>query len=89
MSVVQRDRTLIVWIGLIAATVAAWVLGTDHGIDDAQVASSLVLLIAFAKIRFVGRYFMELRDAPAILVGLFEGWVLVVCGAVVAMYLAA
>lgn len=83
-----RNVISVVWLGLIAMTLLSWWLGTDHGIKDVQAASVLVLLVAFAKVRFVGMYFMELRHAPTPLRLLFEGWCGVVCTAIVVMYLA-
>ncbi len=62
-------------------------MGTDHVFDDATLAGSLILLVAFIKVRFVGLYFMELRHAPIPLRLVFEGWCLVVCSAVIGMFL--
>lgn len=75
-----RSRVTLVWIVLIAATALSWMLGTDHGIssDDQSVASVVILLVAFVKIRFIGLWFMELREAPWILRGLFEAYCLIV-----------
>lgn len=81
-----RSSITIVWFVLIGATVISWYLGTDHAIDDATLAGSLILLVAFIKIRFVGLYFMELRHAPIPLRLVFEAWCLVVCAGVVGMF---
>lgn len=86
MSALLRDRVTLVWAGLVAATASTWILGTDHGLDDAQAAGVVILLITFLKVRFVGRWFMELRDAPVVLAALFDGWVAIVCGVVTVMY---
>jgi hypothetical protein len=65
---------------LVAATVLSWALGTSHGFgDDHNLNSALILLIAFVKVRFIGLYFMELRDAPLALRGIFEAYCAVVC----------
>jgi caa(3)-type oxidase subunit IV len=53
-----------VWVVLIVATAATWTLGTNHGFGNHTLASVAILLIAFIKVRLVGLYFMELRDAP-------------------------
>jgi hypothetical protein len=87
MTALLRTPITGIWGLLIGMTLISWYFGTDHGIDDAQVASVLVLLVAFFKVRFVGLYFMELRDAPIPLRALFEGWCTVVCSAVIVMYL--
>ncbi len=87
MDLIARDRTLIAWAVLISATALSWWLGTDHGFDDPRIAAVAVLFVGFFKVRLVGLYFMELRLSPPVLRALFEGWCLVVCGAVVTLYL--
>jgi hypothetical protein len=83
-----RTRATVVWLGLIAATLVSWALGTDHGFDDHRAASTLIMLVAFTKVRFVGLYFMELRESPAALRLIFEGHCVVVSAAVLGYYLA-
>ncbi len=78
-----------VWCVLIAATMITWYLGSDHGIPNHHVATVVILLVAFVKVRFVGLYFMELRDAPALLRGIFEAHCILVCSALVVVYLTA
>jgi hypothetical protein len=51
----------------------SWILGSGHG-GEAETATLVVLAVTFLKVRFVGAYFMELRDAPRILRSLFDGW---------------
>jgi heme/copper-type cytochrome/quinol oxidase subunit 4 len=80
---------VVVWGILIAATLLSWYLGADHGIHNHRVATTVILLVAFVKIRFVGLYFMELRDAPSRLRTLFEAHCLMVCTAMLTVYLAA
>jgi caa(3)-type oxidase subunit IV len=83
-----RNRVTIVWLVLVCATVLSWWLGTDHGfVHGASSASVVILAVAFMKARFVGLYFMELRDAPLVLRGLFEAYCLVVLTVVMTMYL--
>lgn len=80
-----RHRSTVVWIGLVVATLASWVLGTptSRGI---QTATAGALAIAFLKVRYVGLDFMEIRGAAALLRAAFEAWVLLVGGTVVALY---
>jgi hypothetical protein len=47
----------------------------------------IIFVVAFVKVRFVGLYFMELRQAPVILRSLFEGWCVVVCLLLAGLYL--
>ncbi|WP_161600578.1 cytochrome C oxidase subunit IV family protein [Mycolicibacterium hodleri] len=79
----------VVWILLISATALSWALGTHHGIvDDPTAASLIILAIAFIKIRFIGLYFMDLKDAPLALRALIEAWCLIVFCLTAAFYLA-
>lgn len=82
-----RTPATIVWLALVVATVASWVLGTNHGISNHAYASVVILLIAFIKVRLVGLYFMELRAAPLVLRGLFEAYCGIVGTAVVVLFL--
>lgn len=84
-----RSSASAVWLFLVLATVVSWALGTDHGfVDSHTTASILILVVAFAKVRFVGLYFMELKDAPVPLRLLLEAWCLVVCSLTIGFYLA-
>jgi caa(3)-type oxidase subunit IV len=79
MTALLRTPATAVWVILITATGVSWALGTQHGMHDHRLASVIILLIAFIKVRLVGMYFMELRDAPNVLRGLFEAYCFVVC----------
>lgn len=85
-----RTRATAVWSVLIAATLVSWWLGTDHGFgDDHRAAGVAILLVAFFKARLVGLYFMELRQAPIALRAVLEGYCVVVCAALIVMFLVA
>ena len=73
-------RLSAVWAVLVAATLASWLLGGGHG--------AAVVAIAVWKVRLVGLYFMELRTAPVPLRVVFEGWVVVTGGTLIALSLA-
>ena len=64
------------WSLLIAVTITSWVLGSDHGPDGGQrdLVAGVILALTFTKIDLVGRYFMELRDAPPALRRAFDAW---------------
>jgi hypothetical protein len=47
------------------------------------------MLVAFVKMFLVGTYFMELREAPQVLRGVFLGYCLLVFSVVTGMYLLA
>lgn len=83
-------RTTAVWGVLILATAVSWWLGTDHGLgseSDSQAATVVILTVAMVKVRLVGLYFMDLRDAHAALRALFEVYCAGVCAAMVLSYL--
>ncbi|MVU80792.1 hypothetical protein GPX89_26505 [Nocardia sp. ET3-3] len=88
MIALARTRATMVWLILIAATSISWALGVEHalGRDGQTTASVIILLVAVVKLRLVGLYFMELRDAPTILRGLFEAYCVVVGAVTLGMY---
>jgi caa(3)-type oxidase subunit IV len=87
--VLLRTPATAVWVVLILATVVTWTLGTNHGFANHTLASTVILLIAFIKVRLVGLYFMELRGAPTVLRGLFEAYCAIACTVVVGVFLLA
>ena len=89
MTALVRTPATAIWIVLILATIASWTLGSDHGIGNHTLASVAILLIAFIKVRLVGLYFMELRDAPTVLGGLFEAYCVIVCTLLIGVFLVA
>lgn len=97
MSVLDRGTDaaqraiVIVWVLLVIATCASWVLGVNETgtPGDVHPANALLLVIAMAKVRFVGAYFMELREAPLPLRLVFEIWTWGTAVALCAMYLLA
>jgi heme/copper-type cytochrome/quinol oxidase subunit 4 len=86
--VIARDRTAVVWAILVLATLASYVLGEDKLIHTQDVVSVAVIAIAFIKVRLVGIYFMELREAPALLRYAFEAYVAVAATVLAVLYLA-
>jgi hypothetical protein len=85
-----RSRITAVWSLLIFATLLSAWLGTGHGLGagaDHTLATLAIIVVAFLKLRCVGLYFMELRHAPPALRAVFEGYVAVVCGVLIGLYL--
>lgn len=73
------------------ATCLSWWLGQDHSVSsdisgDYRIVSSGLIVIAFIKVRIVIRYFMEVREAPLALKLVCDGWVVLVCGAIIYLY---
>lgn len=91
MASLMRTNASLAWLVLVGLTVLSWTLGTDHGLGaTGQTAASLVIItVAVFKIRLVGLYFMELRQAPLTLRGLFEGYCVVLLSLLFGIYLLA
>jgi hypothetical protein len=88
MSAVFLSRASAAWLLLAALTLSSWVLGTSQGSGDGHAVASLTIIcVAAFKIRLVGLYFMELRDAPGVLRWIFEGYCVVLTTLLVVMYL--
>ncbi|MFC3778459.1 cytochrome C oxidase subunit IV family protein [Mycolicibacterium holsaticum] len=87
-SIVRSNATLI-WLLLSALTVVSWLLGSDFGFSGLGhvTVSLIVIVVALFKVRMIGMYFMELRDAPLELRGLFEGYCLTLFVLMVGMFL--
>lgn len=81
-----RNTTTLVWSGLIVATLMSWFVGVGHGLGEGF-AGVVILLIAFVKVRFVGRHFMEVRHAPLGLAAVFDAWIVVVAAALIGLFL--
>jgi caa(3)-type oxidase subunit IV len=77
-------RVAVVWLVLLTATFLSWESARSSG--EYRLASAVVLLIAFLKARLIGLEFMELRTAPPLLRFVFEAWVVVACGTLLAIY---
>ena len=77
-------RITAVWLLLVLATLFSW--ESAHVGNDHRLSSSIVLVIAFIKVRFVGLEFMELRHAPLPLRLIFELWVILACAALLILY---
>jgi len=80
-------RVTVVFVGLVVATCITWWLGSGSSPTGGALglAAMLTVLIAFAKIYFIGRDFMELRSAPSGLRAAFNGWVGAVAVAAIAL----
>jgi hypothetical protein len=80
-----RARSTVVWVVLVVATLVSWTVGSEHGTGSA--VAVVVLGVALFKVRFVGLDFMELRQAPLLLRGMFECYCVVLWCVLAGMYL--
>ncbi|MDX1888928.1 cytochrome C oxidase subunit IV family protein [Mycolicibacterium sp. 050158] len=78
MSAHVPSRVTVVFAGLVLATCITWALGSTARLTGAgfDVAATLTIVIAGAKIFFIGTDFMELRAAPVVLRAVFVMWIL-------------
>jgi hypothetical protein len=79
-----------VWIILSAITIVSWFLGPARvaGTAVASVPITVaVLAMALIKARLIIRYFMEVRTAPSWLKLATDAWLVVLWGALLAIYL--
>ncbi|MCY4426732.1 MAG: cytochrome C oxidase subunit IV family protein [Halieaceae bacterium] len=89
MSLINSKVTY-VWCFLAVLTGVSWVLGDGYDPGTAEgyrYVTIALLVLAFFKTRLVIMYFMEVLNAPLPLRGIFEGWVIVVCGILITLYL--
>jgi caa(3)-type oxidase subunit IV len=88
MRTLVQTKASLAWLVLVALTVTQWVIGTHSGVGAPHVSASLVIfVVAVFKARLVGLYFMELREAPIALRGVFEGYCIALLAVLSTMYL--
>jgi heme/copper-type cytochrome/quinol oxidase subunit 4 len=86
MHTIRRNEIVAAWAVLVALTALSWWLGSDHGVTVA-LATTTILVVAFAKIAVIGHSFMELgAAAPALRIAFF-GLTALICVTLVGLYL--
>lgn len=85
MASLIRNRASLIWLVLVLATLVSFET-MQLGENGARVLRAIILLIAFGKVLLVGREFMELRQAPRLLLWFFQAWVGIVCCALIVLY---
>jgi hypothetical protein len=86
----SAHRITLVWLVLVLATGVSWWLGTGvpAGASGSRlVATALLLVVAFVKVRLIVRHFMEVERAPLALRIATDAWIVVVGLALLAFYL--
>jgi hypothetical protein len=89
MRALLRDRLVIVWLMLIAATLLSAGIGGVHGFARSAgttAASEVVLAIAFGKVAAVIFNYMDIRRAPRALKILWGVWLAVVLSVLTWIY---
>lgn len=82
--------TTVVWAILSAITIVSWFLAPAHGHGVAVASTGItvaVLVLAVVKARLIIQHFMEVRTAPVWLKLATDGWLVVLFGAILAIYL--
>lgn len=78
------------WLVLVAITVGSWWLAPAQYSDALRASvpiTALVLALTLIKSRLIIRQFMEVRTAPRWLKAATDGWLVVLFGAIFAIYL--
>lgn len=78
MNLFSEARVWAVLILLTAANRLLMKLGFWHNPTDHRILGTGILALAFVKARLIIRYFMEVREAPALLGWILDAWVLAV-----------
>jgi Prokaryotic Cytochrome C oxidase subunit IV len=89
MKTLVQTKASAAWLVLVALTVTQWAIGTHSGIGGSlHVSASMVIFfVAVFKVRLVGLYFMELREAPIALRAIFETYCVVLLTVLSTMFL--
>jgi hypothetical protein len=81
-----RHPATLLWQLLTAATLLSWFV-SGHGSADPAITTVAVLIIALVKIRLIIWYFMEIRHAPIVWRRIFDAWVVLTGGVLIALFL--
>jgi hypothetical protein len=85
-----KRRALIAWLTLSAITLAY--LALDRSVDGqgtyraSSVVTTVAILLALVKARYIFREFMQVRNAPVLLRRLTDLWVLLIGAALLGSY---
>jgi hypothetical protein len=90
MQISFSRRLTVVWAVLSAMTVASWLLGSARGHAEFSPSTTItvgILAAAVIKARLIIRHFMEVRTAPTWLRSVTDGWLVLLVGSILALYL--
>lgn len=84
------DRTTIIWLLLMLATILSWFLGVNQNQAVLNATASVsIILVAFIKVRLVMTDFMEVRSAPRGLRMMCDAWMTILCASMMVLYFSA
>lgn len=84
----RLPRPAWIWLVLVLATILSFESSLSSWIGE-RVATTIILLVAVAKVRLVAMEFMELRHAPILFRLGLEIWLVALFLTMVSLYLAA
>lgn len=80
------SRNSLIWALLVGATVLSWALGHGLEAEGTTLAGAAILMVTFIKVRFVMLDFMELRHAPIWMRVAAQGWMVLICALLIALF---
>jgi heme/copper-type cytochrome/quinol oxidase subunit 4 len=80
-----RGGPVTTWVILVAATVAALVLGVERSWGS-RIAAPIIIVLCAVKMLLIGTQFMELRRAHRAVLLIFCGYVAVLCAVLLGFY---
>jgi Prokaryotic Cytochrome C oxidase subunit IV len=89
MKTLVQTKASVAWLALVVLTVTQWAIGTHDGVSGPYhvPASVVIFFVGVFKVRLVGLYFMELREAPVALRSAFETYCVVLLAVLCGMFL--
>lgn len=81
----RLPRPFWIWLILVAGTLLSFESSLS-GLIGERVATTLILLIAMIKVRFVALEFMELRHAPILFRAGLELWLVILFATMLSLY---
>ncbi|AIT81990.1 cytochrome C oxidase subunit IV family protein [Novosphingobium pentaromativorans] len=80
-------RLTLVWLLLVILTCFSWESGQGFSfIHNAKIGGIFVMIIAFIKVRFIFREFMEVKHGPIALRIATDAWLLIVCASIIGIF---
>ena len=90
MQLSANRRIAVVWVFLSVVTLASWLLGSARGHQEFTPSTAItvgILAAAVIKGRLIMQHFMEVRDAPRWLRAVTDGWLVLLAGSILVLYL--